>query len=249
MLTDRQDCANSFTGGGGPAPDGVSGCNMVCSGNSSEFCGGPYRLDMYQAPGTGAVPVSISSSTSSSSTAVPSSTKIAASVTPSSTIKSPSTTPGPTSSTPIVDGVPTTKPSSAAPTTSKTAPANGLPSGWSYKGCYIDNANGRVLPTQLPDNSSLTVESCVGNCYTQGFSIAAMEYSTQCFCGNAIYAGGALASSDTDCNMPCGGNAKEICGAGNRLSTYSNSTIKTYAPAIAQTSGLPGSWTYDGCYR
>ena len=245
MLIDRQDCANSFTGGGGPAPDGVSGCNMVCGGNSSEFCGGPYRLDMYQAPGTGAVPVS--SSKSSSSTVVPSSTKIA-SVTPSPTITP--ITPGPTSSTPVVDGVPTTKPSSAnPPATSKTAPATGLPTGWTYKGCYIDGANGRVLPTQLPDNSSLTVETCVGSCYSQGFSIAAMEYSVQCFCGNAIYAGGTLASSDTDCNMPCGGNSKEICGAGNRLSTYSNSTIKTYAPAIAQTSGLPGSWTYDGCYR
>ena len=229
MLTDHGDCGNSFTGGGGPAPDGFSGCNMPCNGNSSEFCGGPYRLDMYQAPGTGAQPISKSSSTSSPSTAAPSSTKVVPSVTSSAAIKITSST--------------------ASPTSTSPSTTSGLPSGWQYKGCYIDNANGRVLPFQLPDNSSLTVESCVQSCYQLGYSVAGAEYSTQCFCGNAIYAGGVLASSDTDCNMPCGGNAKEMCGAGNRLSTYSNATLKTYQPAVVQTSGLPGSWTYDGCYK
>jgi hypothetical protein len=29
------------------APDGLSGCNMICNGNSSEFCGGPDRLNVY----------------------------------------------------------------------------------------------------------------------------------------------------------------------------------------------------------
>ena len=233
VLTDCEVCGNSFTGGGGPAPDGFSGCNMVCNGNSSEFCGGSYRLDMYQAPGTGAQPISKSSSTVSPSTVVSSSTKAASSVTPSATIKTTSSVASLTSS---------------APATS-TSTASGLPSGWAYKGCYIDNANGRVLPFQLPDNSTLTVEFCVQSCYQLGYSVAGMEYSTQCFCGNAIYSGGTLASSDTDCNMACGGNAKEKCGAGNRLSTYSNGTITTYQPAVAQTSGLPGSWTYDGCYK
>lgn len=202
---------------------------MPCNGNSSEFCGGPYRLDMYQAPGTGAQPISKSSSTSSPSTAAPSSTKVVPSVTSSAAIKITSST--------------------ASPTSTSPSTTSGLPSGWQYKGCYIDNANGRVLPFQLPDNSSLTVESCVQSCYQLGYSVAGAEYSTQCFCGNAIYAGGVLASSDTDCNMPCGGNAKEMCGAGNRLSTYSNATLKTYQPAVVQTSGLPGSWTYDGCYK
>ena len=184
---------------------------------------------MYQAPGTGAQPISKSSSTSSPSTAAPSSTKIVPSVTSSAVIKITSST--------------------ASPTSTSPSTTSGLPSGWQYKGCYIDNANGRVLPFQLPDNSSLTVESCVQSCYQLGYSVAGAEYSTQCFCGNAIYAGGVLASSDTDCNMPCGGNAKEMCGAGNRLSTYSNATLKTYQPAVVQTSGLPGSWTYDGCYK
>jgi hypothetical protein len=47
--------------------------------------------------------------------------------------------------------------------------------------------------------------------------------------------------------MPCGGNSAEICGAGNRMSVYSNQTLTVYPPAIPQTTGLPGSWVYQGC--
>ena len=250
---EAEDCGNTILGGNGPAQDGLSGCNMLCSGNSSEFCGGPYRLDMYQAPGTGAQPISSSSSSKPSSTVVPSSTVAPSSTSPATTSATSPATTSATSPATTSASVKTTASSasktSAVPTTSASATASGLPSGWSYKGCYIDNAHGRVLPFQLPDNSSLTVESCVQSCYGQGYSVAGMEYSTQCFCGNAIYGGGTLASSDTDCNMACGGNAKEKCGAGNRLSTYSNGTITTYQPPVPQTSDLPGSWTYDGCYK
>lgn len=228
MLIESEVCGNTFSGGGGPAPDGFSGCNMPCSGNSSEFCGGPNRLDLYQAPGTGAQP--IGGSSSSSSTKPPSATATLASSTkvPSSTASS-------------------TKSSSSV--ASPTSGAGNLPAGWTYKGCYIDNANGRVLPVQQPDSTTQTVESCISACSQLGYSVSGTEYGSQCFCGNAIYSGGALAPSDTDCNMACSGNAAEKCGAGNRLSIYSNSTLTTYQPAAVQKTGLPGSWTYDGCYK
>jgi len=40
-------CGNALMNGGGPAVDGNLQCQMTCNGNSSEFCGGPSRLDMY----------------------------------------------------------------------------------------------------------------------------------------------------------------------------------------------------------
>jgi hypothetical protein len=52
----------------------------------------------------------------------------------------------------------------------------GLPSGWAYKGCYIDGANGRIFNTQQPDLSNLTMESCVSTCSGLGYSVAGMEY-------------------------------------------------------------------------
>jgi glucan 1,3-beta-glucosidase len=40
-------CDNAVRNGGGPAPDGSTQCNMACSGNTAEICGGPNRLDLY----------------------------------------------------------------------------------------------------------------------------------------------------------------------------------------------------------
>jgi hypothetical protein len=43
-------CGDSFTNGGAPAPptlDGLSGCSSLCTGNLSEYCGGPSRLNVY----------------------------------------------------------------------------------------------------------------------------------------------------------------------------------------------------------
>jgi hypothetical protein len=41
-------CGNQVQGGNGPAPDGNAQCNMACTGASSETCGGPNRLNLYQ---------------------------------------------------------------------------------------------------------------------------------------------------------------------------------------------------------
>ncbi|PQE05807.1 WSC domain-containing protein [Rutstroemia sp. NJR-2017a BVV2] len=40
-------CGNSLSNGGVLAPEGISGCSTLCSGNSSEYCGGTNRLDIY----------------------------------------------------------------------------------------------------------------------------------------------------------------------------------------------------------
>ena len=45
-----KDCSTAFANGGAPTPAGD--CSMVCSGNSSEFCGGPGRLNAYNYTGT-----------------------------------------------------------------------------------------------------------------------------------------------------------------------------------------------------
>jgi hypothetical protein len=67
--------------GGGPAPDGNAGCSMNCKGASSETCGGPNRLDVYQ----------YDSSTSSASMQT-TSTSILIQPTPTSSFVPPTTT-------------------------------------------------------------------------------------------------------------------------------------------------------------
>lgn len=116
-----------------------------------------------------------------------------------------------------------------------------------YQGCYTDNsASGRALMNQRPDDSNMTVESCISACSARGYTIAGMEYSQQCFCDNYIRYSPTLLA-DGKCSMPCAGNSGEKCGAGNIISVYSNGTMIDYQPATTQTTDLPGSWKYKGC--
>lgn len=43
------DCGNTLGEG---VPEPAADCNMLCAGNSSEFCGGPNRLNVYNYTGT-----------------------------------------------------------------------------------------------------------------------------------------------------------------------------------------------------
>ncbi|KAF2655101.1 copper radical oxidase [Lophiostoma macrostomum CBS 122681] len=191
-------CGNSFSNGGGPAPDGAAGCNMACKGNPTEICGGPNRLSVYE-NGNG----------------------------------------------PISSAVPT--PSSPASSSSTSGPiATAVPNGWTYQGCWIDGANGRVMQQQQADDATLTVASCIGKCVGLGYPVAGMEYGQQCFCDTALR-NGASKTSESDCSMACAGDSTEKCGAGNRLSVYSNDTLTVYPVPTPQKSGLNGSWVYQGC--
>jgi WSC domain len=143
----------------------------------------------------------------------------------------------------------TTSSTSTTSVSISTPTTTGLPTGWSYQGCYIDGVNGRILGDQLADNAGLTIESCVQACAAAGYTIAGAEFSVQCFCSNVIYNGGALAANQADCSMACGGNSAEICGAGGRLSLYSLGTPQVFQPPGPQKTGLPPNWAYQGCLQ
>ncbi|CAI6337783.1 unnamed protein product [Periconia digitata] len=156
-------------------------------------------------------------------------------------------TPGP-NPTPTPSGSPTGQPVPSSSSSSVPVPTS-LPDGWEYKGCWVDNVNGRIMAFQQPDDPKMTIASCVAICAKQGYTAAGMQYSTQCFCDN--YLGrGATNTTDAECNMNCGGDPTEKCGAGNRDSVYSSNPgpITVYPVPVPQTSNLTGSWKYVGCY-
>lgn len=66
-------CDNTISNGGTLAPEGVSGCSMLCNGNFSEYCGGPSRLDVYDFNKTVTLPPWNTTSLSSTSSVVSSS--------------------------------------------------------------------------------------------------------------------------------------------------------------------------------
>jgi hypothetical protein len=62
-------CDTQYRLGGGPAPDGDAQCNMACSGNSSELCGGPNRLAVWELASAAISTPPAASSTTTSATA------------------------------------------------------------------------------------------------------------------------------------------------------------------------------------
>ncbi|GAD96236.1 WSC domain protein [Paecilomyces variotii No. 5] len=101
---------------------------------------------------------------------------------------------------------------------------------WKSLGCYSDNTLARALNTS-ENVSGGTVEACQSTCESQGFTLAGIEFGTQCFCGTAIMNGAAEIDS-SNCNIACPQDSSEICGGSNALSLY------TIVPV----------WQSIGCY-
>jgi hypothetical protein len=126
---------------------------------------------------------------------------------------------------------------------------SGLPTGWAYNACWIDNAFGRIFTdTAIPGNPNNTAEVCIATCISQNFTMAGTEFSDECYCGNTLV-DGAVLTVNSDCNMGCAGNATEACGGPNRVSVYTSVPVVALPVPVPMTTDLPGNWTYAGCLR
>lgn len=91
-----------------------------------------------------------------------------------------------------------------------------------YKFYNCVNDSPRLLATKLSTSKNMTVEMCMDLAAKGGYSIAGLEYSVECWAGNELRAPLVNATAAA-CNMVCGGNVGQICGAGSRLSLYRRS--------------------------
>lgn len=86
-----------------------------------------------------------------------------------------------------------------------------------YVGCYRDYQGGvRVLNGYTFVSGSMTTQKCLSTCGDKGYTYAATQYSSHCFCGNTYDSQG----SANNCNMKCSGNANETCGGHSANSVY-----------------------------
>ena len=107
-------------------------------------------------------------------------------------------------------------------------------------GCYIDHATPlRLLKHQVCEVSgpcaTLTHEFCGHACQLLNFSIAGVEASHQCACGDALPPTAALVPPQ-ECNMSCTGGAGETCGGIFRMWAYNASSVGPPPPAPAPPS-------------
>lgn len=119
---------------------------------------------------------------------------------------------------------------------------NAGPPGWGFLGCYTDSVTARTLTANgasAGGGGALTVALCTQACQAEGYILAGVEYSGECYCGNSTSNGGGPAPDGlAGCDMACNGNSSEYCGGPNRLDVYGYGQRSTIAPA----------WSSLGCY-
>jgi hypothetical protein len=99
--------------------------------------------------------------------------------------------------------------------------------GWKYYGCYQDTRARVLTGIKLANigNHEVTNTKCVAYCGAAGFSMAGTEYGGQCFCGDQL--DGSSKIDESECSMPCEGDASQTCGGGLALSIYTSNSTTT----------------------
>ncbi|KAK3069193.1 hypothetical protein LTR53_012654, partial [Teratosphaeriaceae sp. CCFEE 6253] len=97
--------------------------------------------------------------------------------------------------------------------------------GWEYVGCANDSLSTRTLQGASTSADDMTVATCIKYCKGKGYSLAGLEYGSQCYCDNEYYDDSTGPRSPLpnilgDCWQPCAGDANEICGGSAALSVY-----------------------------
>ncbi|KAL1953046.1 hypothetical protein VTO42DRAFT_3739 [Malbranchea cinnamomea] len=94
--------------------------------------------------------------------------------------------------------------------------------GWAWIGCAVDNAGGqRILTGSSFRGADVTVERCIQQCKADGFSIAGVEYSEECYCGNSLEPSKMPSVTPMgNCLYPCSGNSDQKCGGSGWIGLY-----------------------------
>lgn len=139
--------------------------------------------------------------------------------------------------------------STTASPSATAAPAN--LANYTYLGCaiepyyygYTSSNGGRALAAKKTTSSNMTLEMCATNC--AGYTYFGTEYSTECYCDNAVGNNTSIDSTGKSCNMACGGNSTQMCGGSARLNLYElngypnpnlPTTMSSYVASTSTTS-------------
>ncbi|KAL0933748.1 copper radical oxidase (WSC domain-containing protein) [Colletotrichum truncatum] len=95
--------------------------------------------------------------------------------------------------------------------------------------------------------NTMTVEGCLDACEAQGYSLAGLEWSQECFCGNTMI-GQNRPIADTNCNNPCKGNPSQLCGGSAAMNLYVRDNYAfTMGPAAVLQSA--NGWNTPVCMK
>lgn len=120
--------------------------------------------------------------------------------------------------------------------------------GWTYIGCGTDVNSNRTFSASQWYSDSMTVEGCVKYCQGKGYSLAGLEYQSQCYCSNTLAADRAPVDGVLgNCFSTCAGNSSEYCGGSSRLSMYNQTSVVSLPSSTKSSSSASATATGLSC--
>jgi hypothetical protein len=210
-------CANSLASS---SVLNVTGCNMYCSGNGSQLCGGPSRLNLFQ----------------NLAYSVPSGS-------PTPSIGGGGGSNGGGSTQPTASSLPL-----VANSTKVTE--NGISYTYVGCANENSATAGRALGGLSITSSAMTNELCNAYCVQNNYLYAGTEYGSECYCGNTLKSGSTFnntgctqSCAGTSASTSPFYNYTNTCGGSNRLTVWKNSQY-----TAVQNPVTVNGYASQGCY-
>ncbi|KAL2209756.1 hypothetical protein CC79DRAFT_1330212 [Sarocladium strictum] len=129
----------------------------------------------------------------------------------------------------------------ASSTATTTSVHVATPTAWDPRGCYLDDdPEFPVLELQVTPkdgSSTLTIARCQSLCWDASVNgtvlFAGVKGGNQCWCSSFV--GGESTNDQKQCNMPCAGASKEICGGNGYINVFEPVAATTTAQLSATT--------------
>jgi hypothetical protein len=111
----------------------------------------------------------------------------------------------------------TSKPASTTASTTTLGPS---PTAWTELGCYFDDpAHLPLMETRVSAaDDALTIAKCQDACYRGAYRFAGVKGGDECWC--SPFVGGEWARDQEDCDLPCSGDEREVCGGGETVVVF-----------------------------
>ncbi len=94
---------------------------------------------------------------------------------------------------------------------------------YTYMSCFVDSYD-RVLSDDFTYIDGMEPAKCMAHCHSRGFEYSGVQYGKECYCGAGLPCPFTRAD-ESDCNMPCQGDADQMCAGGFRNSVYTTTSI------------------------
>ncbi|KAL1655232.1 hypothetical protein SLS61_002116 [Didymella pomorum] len=135
-----------------------------------------------------------------------------------------------------------------------TIPPVPSPSTWKDMGCYIDlwndnlendgNVSWNLDFRFIPRDDAETVDKCKQKCWDIQYKVAGLKLGNECFCGDKNNA--TLAENQSECDMPCAGDANVKCGGTQRMNVWAAEVSSTGGTLTTASGGSKASTNAGG---